>query len=106
MHNLILIFAIVAAESIAQYNIKKYQEIPLKHYYILGLLFYGIIVFLLNKTYSTKTSMGITQILWSGLSCISILMLGKFFFGEEIDKYEWLGICLILLGVTITQIKK
>jgi len=105
MHRIILIFAIVFAESIAQYNIKKYQEIPDTYYYILGILFYSIIVFLLNKSYK-ETSMGLTQILWSGFSCISILIIGKYFFGEEIDKYEWLGICLILLGVTMTQIKK
>ena len=50
--------------------------------------------------------MGQTQVLWSGLSCISILMVGRYFFGEKVEANEWIGMSLILLGIAITQMKK
>ena len=45
MHLVIIIVCIVICEAIAQYHIKLYNEIPLKYYYIMGLGFYGIIVY-------------------------------------------------------------
>lgn len=105
MHLVIIIASIVLSESIAQYYIKLYQEIPSKYYYLMGLGFYGMIVYLLNKSYEHST-MGTVKILWAGLSCISILLIGRFFFGEKVEANEWIGMSLILLGIAITQMKK
>ncbi len=105
MHLVIIIASIVVSESIAQYYIKLYQEIPSKYYYLMGLGFYGMIVYLLNKSYE-HTTMGTVKILWAGLSCLSILLIGKFFFGEKVEANEWIGMSLILLGIAITQMKK
>lgn len=105
MHLVIIIASIVLSESIAQYYIKLYQEIPSKYYYLMGLGFYGMIVYLLNKAYEHST-MGTVKILWAGLSCISILLIGRFFFGEKVEANEWIGMSLILLGIAITQMKK
>jgi len=105
MHLVIIIVSIVICEAFAQYYIKLYNEIPLKHYYFMGLGFYGVIVYLLNNAYD-HTTMGTVKILWAGLSCISILLVGRFFFGERVDGNEWVGMMLILLGVAITQMKK
>ena len=105
MHLVIIIASIVLSESIAQYYIKLYQEIPSKYYYLMGLGFYGMIVYLLNKSYEHST-MGTVKILWAGLSCISILLIGRFFFGEKVEANEWIGMSLIVLGIAITQMKK
>lgn len=105
MHLVIIIVGIVICETIAQYHIKKYNEIPDKYYYLMGLGFYGIIVYLLNEAYN-KTSMGTTKVLCAGISSIIILLIGRLFFGEKVETNEWIGMMLILLGVAITQMKK
>lgn len=101
---LIIVFLIALMEAIAQYFIRKYHDIPYFIYYSLGVLFYGIVTYLLNLSYDYST-MGMTQVLWSGFSVISILFVGSFFFGETIEMNEWVGILFILSGVGITQIK-
>ena len=55
MHLVIIIVGIVICEAIAQYHIKLYNEIPEKYYYLMGLGFYGIIVYLLNEAYNKTT---------------------------------------------------
>ena len=105
MHLVIIIVGIVICEAIAQYHIKLYNEIPEKYYYLMGLGFYGIIVFLLNEAYN-KTTMGTAKVLWAGMSSITILLIGRLFFGEKVETNEWVGMMLILLGVAITQMKK
>ena len=105
MHLVIIIAAIVISETLAQYYIKQYHEIPSKYYYMMGIGFYTLVVYFLNKSYD-YTTMGMAQVLWSGLSCISILAVGRLFFGEKVDANEWIGMTLILLGVIITQLKK
>lgn len=105
MHLVIIIASIVLSETVAQYYIKQYHEIPSKYYYLMGLGFYGMVVYLLNKSYD-YTTMGTAQVLWSGLSCLSILLVGRFFFGEKVEANEWIGMSLILLGIAITQMKK
>tara|TARA_B100000902_G_scaffold384718_1_gene425204 strand:- start:1108 stop:1488 length:381 start_codon:yes stop_codon:yes gene_type:complete len=105
MHLVIIIVGIVICEAIAQYHIKLYNEIPEKYYYLMGLGFYGIIVYLLNEAYN-KTTMGTAKVLWAGMSSITILLIGRLFFGEKIETNEWVGMMLILLGVAITQMKK
>ncbi|MBC8296265.1 MAG: EamA family transporter [Pelagibacterales bacterium] len=105
MHLVIIIVSIVICEAIAQYHIKLYNEIPLTYYYMMGLGFYGIIVYLLNKAYD-HTTMSTAKVLWAGLSCVTILFIGRFFFGERVETNEWVGIMLILLGVAVTQMKK
>jgi len=105
MHLVIIIVGIVICEAIAQYHIKLYNEIPEKYYYLMGLGFYGIIVYLLNEAYN-KTTMGTAKVLWAGMSSITILLVGRLFFGEKVETNEWVGMMLILLGVAITQMKK
>lgn len=100
----LIIFAIAIMESIAQYFIKKYHEIPYLAYYLLSIFFYSIIVYLIHKSYD-YASMGMTQILWSGASVVSILFVGSFFFGETIELNEMMGIIFILSGIIISQMK-
>ena len=100
----LIILGIVVMEAIAQYFIKKYNEIPHPMYYILGIIFYALVAFLLNTSYN-YSSMGMSQMLWSGMSVIAILLVGSFFFGETIEKNEWIGMIFIIIGLVITQIK-
>lgn len=101
---LVIILLIAFMEAIAQYFIRKYHELPHTVYYILGVIFYAVVAFLLNKSY-TYSTMGMSQVLWSGMSVMTILAVGSFAFGETIEMNEWLGILFILAGIIITQIK-
>ena len=100
----LIIFGIVIMESIAQYFIKKYNELPYPLYYILGVIFYAFVAYLLNASYN-YSSMGMSQMLWSGMSVVSILLVGSLFFGESIELNEWVGMLFIMTGLIITQIK-
>ena len=62
MHLVIIIASIVLSETVAQYYIKQYHEIPSKYYYLMGLGFYAMVVYLLNKSYD-YTTMGTAQVL-------------------------------------------
>lgn len=99
-----IILMIAITEGVAQYFIKKYHEIPHNMYYVLGVSFYAIVAFLLHKSYSYST-MGMSQILWSGMSVIVVMTIGSFVFGETIEINELLGVLFILSGIAITQIK-
>ena len=101
---LLIILAIAMMEAVAQYFIRRYHEIPYTAYYILGVIFYAVVAYLLQKTYHYST-MGMSQVLWSGMSVITILMVGSFAFGEHIEYNEWVGILFILAGIVITQTK-
>ena len=100
----LIILGIVIMEAIAQYFIKKYNEIPSPIYYILGVIFYAGVAYLLNSSYN-YSSMGMSQMLWSGMSVVAILLVGSLFFGEKIEMNEWIGMLFIMAGLIITQIK-
>ena len=97
-----IIMCIVIAEAIAQYFIKKYTELPRSIYFILGICFYAVVVFFLQKSY-LYANMGLANVLWSGLSVISILTVGSLVFGDKITLNEWIGMIVILCGVILTQ---
>lgn len=103
-HVLCLVMVIVLSEAMAQFFIRKYTIIPVLHYYILGALFYSVVAWMLHVCYQYK-NMGIINTLWSGLSIVTILTVGLVFFGDTIDKYEFTGMTLILIGVIVMQIK-
>ena len=102
MHIIVLVIAIALIESCAQYNIKLFHQYSKLFNYILGVFLYAIITYLLFLSYD-KSSMGMTQVLWSGASVITIVLIGSLVFGEKISFNEWIGIFLILSGVLVTQ---
>ena len=100
----IIILSIVIMETVAQYFIRKYHELPYPLYYVLGVIFYAVVAYLLHTSYN-YTTMGMSQILWSGCGVVSVLLVGSLFFGETIEMNEWVGMIFILAGLLITQIK-
>ena len=104
MKLILIIIAITIIEALAQYCIKIYNTNSLIHHFVMGVALYGIVAYLLHKTYN-YTSMGMSQVLWSGLGVIAIFTVGTIFFDETLTKNELIGAALILLGVGVTQIK-
>ena len=47
---------------------------------------------------------GIVYATWSGVGIISIAVLGKFFYKENLDVAAWIGIFFIIVGVIILNL--
>ncbi len=69
-----------------------------KHYYFLAILFYSIICYLLLESYKYK-SMGLMNIIWSGISILIVISVGILYFGETITFSDKLGVFFVLIGL-------
>ena len=97
----ILLF-ISISECLGQSCLKKFHIDPLpknNYLYYLAVLFYSIVCLLLLISYKYK-SMGLVNVLWSGISVLVVLSTGILFFHEKITFLDKIGVFLILLGIT------
>lgn len=69
-------------------------------FFVLGILSYVAVCVLLMKSYSFK-GMGIINGLWSGFSCILVLLTGIVFFEESCHTHDMIGMIFILGGVVL-----
>jgi multidrug transporter EmrE-like cation transporter len=94
-----LVLLISFSECLGQSCLKKYSLTPASHWlYWLGVVFYAMVCLLLVFSYKYR-GMGIINILWSGLSVLTIVTVGIFFFDEKLTALDWTGILLVLLGI-------
>ena len=99
---LTLVLLISISECIGQSCLKKFHINPLpknNYLYYLAVLFYSIVCLLLLLSYKYK-SMGLVNVLWSGISVLVILSSGILFFNEKITILDKIGVILILLGIS------
>ena len=97
---LFIILCITVCESIGQTFLKRFnlQAGSKYHYYVLGVLFYAVVCYLLIQSYKYK-SMGIVNILWSGLSVLMVASFGFLFYDEKITMIDIVGVVFILIGM-------
>ncbi len=96
-----LVLFISISECLGQSCLKKFHTNPLpenNYLYYLAVLFYSIVCLLLLMSYKYK-SMGLVNVLWSGISVLVILSTGILFFHEKITFLDKLGVIFILLGI-------
>ncbi len=99
---LTLVLFISISECLGQSCLKKFHINPLpenNYLYYLAVAFYSLVCLLLLLSYKYK-SMGIVNVLWSGISVLVILSTGAIFFHEKITTLDKLGVICILLGIT------
>jgi drug/metabolite transporter (DMT)-like permease len=66
---------------------------------MIGVLFYACVGFCLIKAYQYEyKSMSMISVLWSALSVISILLVGYFYWGDDINYMEIIGVILVISG--------
>lgn len=97
---LLLVVAISLMEACGQSCLKtfyKNQENALLYW--AGVFFYAIVCFLLVMSYKYR-SMGIVNVLWSGVSILVILGAGLLFFEESITRLDTLGVLLTVAGIS------
>jgi multidrug transporter EmrE-like cation transporter len=95
---LIIIVLISLFECIAQGCLKKFFKDNKKYYFVISVICYAIVCYLLVCSYQFK-SMGIVNCIWSGMSILFIVWIGYFFFNENIDIQDLMGIGLIIIGI-------
>lgn len=96
-----IILAISFCELIAQSSVKHFYNTGKKEFafYFIAILSYCVIAYLLTLAYEHK-GIGITNVLWSGITIIIILITGIILFDEKLTNYDIIGLCLILFGST------
>ena len=97
-----IIIGIVICEALGQNCIRHFHKNNNWIFFVIGLVFYGIICYLLNETYNHK-EIGLVNVLWSGLSILMILVLGIVVWDEKITNNEWIGVLFIFTGIAIIQ---
>lgn len=95
---LALISLIVITESTAQYHIKKSKTTNNLMYLLVAVLCYMVICGLLYKCYDYH-EMGMTNLIWSILSILSIMIVGHIAFHEDLNNYDIFGILLCIIGL-------
>ena len=101
MYLIFVVILISFSECLGQSCLKKYYNEPVpknSYLYFLAVVFYSIVCLLLLLSYNYK-SMGIVNVLWSGISVLAVLSSGILFFHEKITIYDKIGVALILLGI-------
>ena len=94
-----IVLLIALSECVGQSCLKNYYNNPTKvYFYFVGVLFYAIVCLLLVVSYKFS-GMGLVNILWSGVSVLTILSAGILFFDETVTPLDWFGVVLILLGI-------
>jgi multidrug transporter EmrE-like cation transporter len=94
-----IVFLIAFFELIAQSSVKYFHKTEKTQYsyYFIAILSYCVIAYLLTLSYDHK-GMGITNLLWSGITIIVILIAGMILYDEKLSNYDIMGLCLILSG--------
>lgn len=96
-----LIVLISISECIGQSCLKMFYKNPKNiTYYAVAVAFYSIVCALLVLSYQYK-GMGIVNVLWSGISVLTILGVGMAFFNETITTMDMFGIFFIILGIIL-----
>ena len=96
---LTIILAIAFFELIAQSSVKYFHETKKTQniYYFIAILSYCVVAYLLTLSYEHK-GMGITNLLWSGITIVIILIAGIILYDEKLTNNDIIGLCLILSG--------
>jgi small multidrug resistance pump len=102
---LILIALICLTETMAISCVKKYHNGDGSVFFIFAILLYSVVCFLLNKSFYLNT-MGITNVLWSGVSVLFVIMAGVFLFHEKIHTHDLVGGALITAGMLMIRYTK
>lgn len=106
---IILILLIVLSESAAMATLKKSgleDGAPMgfgsgaEFWFIAGALMYVLVAILLRQTFKYE-KMGIVNGLWSALSVIATILIGKVVYGESLQRMELVAIGLATVAAII-----
>lgn len=98
---LLIIILIVLFEAFAITCVKKYHEEQCIWFFLLAVLFYSVVCYLLHKSLDYNNSVGINNIIWSGLSIFVVTLVGVLYFKEKLHWHDIIAGIFITTGVII-----
>ncbi len=81
--------------------VKKFHSGNGLHFYIGAVACYALVCYLLHCSFYLKDSMGSVNVVWSGLSVLSVALAGVMFFKEKIHFHDLIAGGLITAGMLI-----
>lgn len=97
---IIIILIIALCETAAISCVKQYHLHGNMCYLMIAILLYAIVCFLLDKSFYYST-MGITNVIWSGVSILVVSLAGLLLFKEKIHVHDVIAGILITIGILI-----
>ena len=97
---LIVIFETMAISCVKEYHINGH-----KAYFIAAVFMYAIVCYFLHQSFY-YSGMGITNVIWSGLSVFIVPLAGVLFFREEIHIHDIIAGVMITIGIVILRFTK
>jgi len=98
---LIIILMIVVCETVAMTMVKKYHNQDGTAYLVLAVLMYAGVCLLLSQSLDYKDSVGMVNVVWSGLSIFAVVLAGVVFFHEKVHIHDLFAGSLITAGIII-----
>lgn len=96
-----IIFGMIIIESLGQSLIRKFSDDSSKiYFFIIGWVCYLGVLYLLYKSYDYVNT-AVANALWSAGTIISMALIGKYYFEEDLNKYEIGGLVVIITGILI-----
>lgn len=99
---IVIILLIVVFETSAIACTKQYHLSGDVAFIIVAVTCYTVVCFLLSESFKYK-SMGITNVIWSGLSVFAVAMAGVLLFREEFHLHDLIAAALITSGIVIFE---
>lgn len=101
---LLIIILIVIFETTAIMCVKKYHNENCIEFFFLAILLYAVVCYLLHYSLYYNNSVGINNVLWSGLSIFIVTLSGVLFFKEKLHLHDIIAGSLITAGIVIFKI--
>lgn len=98
----VYVILILISETIAIASLKKFSLNSGWYYFLFGLIFYTLVAFFLTKSFKYE-GMGIVNVLWSAFSVLAVVLVGYFYFKEQVSLMEVGGMSLIVAGVIVLR---
>jgi len=98
----LLLLVAVVAEVVATTALKQSQGFTRWRPVVVMMACYSLALYLLSLTLDT-IPVGVVYAIWSGAGVALITLVGRYHFGQRIDRPALLGIGMILLGVVVLQ---
>lgn len=102
---LIIIILIVCLEAVAISCVKQYHLSKQFEFFLAAVLFYAVVCYLLAKSFD-YTTMGLTNVIWSGLSVFIVTVAGILLFKEEFHVHDLIATVFIMFGIIILKCTK
>lgn len=102
---IIIILLIVICETTAISCIKRFHNQTRSiQYFLLAIIMYSMVCFLLHRSFYLKDSMGMVNVIWSGISVLAVALTGILLFKEKIHLHDIFAGLLITTGMIIFKV--